>query len=65
MTRIKQLRRAAGLTQRQLADLSGIPLRTLQHYEQGNKDIRKAAGHALQRLAEALHVTIEDIIKRD
>lgn len=30
------------MTQSQLAFLSGIPLRTMQHYEQRSKDINKA-----------------------
>ena len=41
-TNLKRRRLAAGLSQSQLATLSGIPLRTLQQYEQGQKDINKA-----------------------
>ena len=36
---LKLLRQKAGLSQRELAELSGVPLRTLQQYEQRQKNI--------------------------
>lgn len=39
---LKRKRLAAGLSQSQLARLTDIPVRTLQQYEQGQKDINKA-----------------------
>lgn len=41
-TNLKRRRIAAGLSQSQLAALTGIPVRTIQQYEQGQKDIGKA-----------------------
>ena len=42
--RLKVLRQLAGLSQADLAERAKISLRTLQHYEQGSKDLRHAAG---------------------
>ena len=53
-TALKRLRRYAGLSQRQLAEYSGIPLRTIQQYEQRQKDINKAQAEYLIRLSRAL-----------
>ena len=53
--RLKRIRMAAGLSQAQLASASGVPLRTIQQYEQFQKDINVARGNALLALATALH----------
>lgn len=63
MTKLKKIRTDAGLSQSQLAELSGMSLRSLQHYEQGSRDINKAQGQILLALARALNVTIEDIME--
>lgn len=60
MTKIKELRLAAGLTQRELAEKSGIPYRTIQSWEEGARrpsDLRK-----LHKVAVALGARIEDLI---
>lgn len=44
-------RRAAGLTQQQLADLLGVPLRTIQHWESGT---RTPSEYVLQLVLEKL-----------
>lgn len=64
MTNLKRIRTAAGLSQSQLAELTGISLRSLQHYEQGSRDINKVQGLTLLTLARALNVTIEDILEQ-
>ena len=61
-SRLKRLRTAARLSQSELAERTGLNVRTLQHYEQGTKDIRRAAGETLQILARALGTTIENIL---
>ena len=52
---LKNKREQAGLSQRDLAEISGVPVRTIQQYEQRQKDIRKAAYDTVCRLADALH----------
>lgn len=61
-TKLQEARQAAGLSQRQLAEKAGISVRTLQHYENGDRDIRKAAVETVLALAEALGCDINKII---
>lgn len=62
ITKLQQKRKEAGLSQSQLAAKSGVPLRTLQHWENGDRDIRKAAIETGLRIAKALGCNINDII---
>ena len=62
-TKLKQLRQRAGLSQSELADASGVPVRTIQQYEQRQKSINKAQAEYLMMLARALHCTAEDLIE--
>lgn len=62
-TRLKTLRLNAGLTQAELAQLAEIPLRTLQQYEQRQKNINKAQVEYLAKLAKTLHTSIETLLE--
>ncbi len=57
--RLAALRKAAGLSQVQLAALIDIPQRTLSFYETNAQNIPSGL---LTRLADALGVTIDDIL---
>lgn len=61
-SKLKNIRQEKGLTQKQLAEAAGLSLRTLQHYEQGSKDINQAAATTVYRLAAALGVKMEEIM---
>ena len=61
---LKRIREQAGMSQRQLADASGVPVRTIQQYEQGQKDIRKAAFDTVWRLSRSLHCSPEECTVR-
>lgn len=61
-TKLQEVRLEAGLSQSQLAEKSGISIRTLQSWESGARDIRKAAVETVIALAEALGCNINDII---
>ena len=63
-TNLKLLRQKAGLSQRELADLSGVPVRTIQQYEQRQKNINKAQAEYLVMLAKVLCCGIEDIMEK-
>lgn len=52
---LAEMRIKNGLSQSQLAKASGIPLRTIQQYEQRQKDLSKARAGSLLALARALH----------
>lgn len=62
MTKLQDLRKASGLSQSQLADLSGVNLRSLQYYEQGAKDINKASAQTVFALARALGCRMESLL---
>lgn len=63
-TNLKLLRQRAGLTQSQLAELSGVPVRTIQQYEQRQKNINKAQAEYLVILAKTLFCQVEDLIEK-
>lgn len=63
-TKLKRIREAAGLSQSELAEKSGVSLRSIQMYEQRNNDIDKAQGHTLYKLSVALGCDIEDLLER-
>lgn len=57
--KIKELRTRKGFSQEQLADTAQINLRTVQRIEAGETEPR---GDTLQRLANALNVTADELI---
>ncbi len=59
---LKQLRESRGLSRKEVSQLSGINLRSLQDYEQGHKEIASAKGETLYRLSLVLGCTIEEIL---
>ena len=63
-TNLKLLRQNAGLSQRSLADLSGIPIRPIQQYEQRQKNINKAQAEYLVVLAKVLCCEVEDLMQK-
>lgn len=63
-TNLKLLRQKANLSQRELSDLSGVPLRTIQQYEQRQKHINKAQAEYLVILAKVLCCRVEDLIEK-
>ena len=62
--RLKKIRKACGFSQRELAEISGVNLRTLQQYEVRAKDINKAAASTLLALASVLGCEITDIMEQ-
>jgi len=61
--KLQELRKNKGLSQSQLSKLSGVPLRTIQQWECGQRDIDGAALERLCDLAIALDCKIYDIIE--
>ena len=60
--KLKQIRKEAGISQRELADKAGVQLRQIQLFEQGERDIGKAQIHTIEQLARVLRVHMEDLI---
>ena len=61
-SRLKFMREDKNLSQSELAEKSGVSLRTIQAYEQGYKDINKAQVVTVLQLAEALECDVYEII---
>lgn len=59
---LKLQRLKRGLSQQELAEAAGVPVRTLQQYEQRQKDILKANVSYIVSLAHVIGCEIEDIL---
>jgi transcriptional regulator with XRE-family HTH domain len=56
---LQAYRKKAGMTQAQLAERTGIPLRSIQNWEIGHRMPRP---HALLSLARAVGITVEQLL---
>lgn len=63
-TNLKIFRQRAELTQAQLAELADVPLRTIQQYEQRQKNINHASALTLAKMAKQLYCNIEDLLEK-
>lgn len=63
-TNLKILRQRAGLSQRELAELSGVPMRTIQQYEQRRKKINKAQAEYIVMLARVLCCGVDALLEK-
>ena len=63
-TNLKRKRNQAGFSQKELAELSGVPMRTIQQYEQRQKNINKAQVEYLLKLSTALCCEVESLIEK-
>lgn len=61
-SRLKFMREYKGMSQSELAERSGVNLRSIQNYEQGFKDINSAKVVTVLQLAEALGCDVYEII---
>ncbi len=62
-TNLKLRRRSAGYSQRELSELSRVPLRTIQQYEQSRKNINHASAETVLALARALACEPEKLME--
>ena len=63
-TNLQRKRKQVGLSQSELAEISGIPVRTIQQYEQRQKNINKAQVEYLFKLSGALGCNVECLIEK-
>lgn len=64
MNKLKQYREAAGITQAELAKLTGISVRVIQNYEQGTRPLNGARAITVYQIAKALNCTVEDLLEK-
>ena len=62
-TKLQSYRQAAGLSQNELAEGSGVSLCMVQQYEQHQKDINKASAISLYALARVLNRDLEELLE--
>ena len=63
-TNLKMKRKLAGLSQKELAEMTGIPLRTIQQYEQRQKNINHAKVEYLLQLSSTLCCEVECLVEK-
>lgn len=63
-TNLKRIRTAYGCTQAELSKRSGVSLRSIQMYEQRNKNINKASVDTVYRLSRVLGCGMEDLMEK-
>lgn len=61
-SKLKVMREMRELTQREIAELSGVSFRMVKDYEQGQRDINGAKLLTLLKLCAALRCRLEDIV---
>ncbi len=62
-TKLQQIRKDAGYSQKELAEKSGVNIRMIQQYESRVKDINKAAVITVLSLSKVLGCQIEDLME--
>jgi DNA-binding transcriptional regulator YiaG len=62
-TNLRRIRDIAGLSQAQLAAEANVSLRSIQMYEQRNKDVNRASAITLAKIAWVLDCDIEDLLE--
>lgn len=61
-SRLKEIRKSSGITQKQLSEMSGISLRTIRSYEQSSRSLDRAEFGRLKLLSQCLHCKISDLV---
>ena len=62
--RLKKLRESRGLSQAELAKISGVSLRSIQMYEQRVNDIDKAQAQTIYKLSRVIGCSMEDLLEK-
>ena len=62
-TNLKRLRKLAGLSQRELSELSGVPLRQIQLFEQRQRNINHTKAIDVVKLARVLGCKTENLLQ--
>lgn len=62
---LQKYRKMAGISQGELAKRTGIPVKTIQQYEQRRKDINKAQAEYVFKIARVLRCRPEQLLEMD
>ena len=61
--KLQEVRKKVGLSQSELAEASGVNIRTIQEYEYGRKIVDTAKLNIITALAEALNVPMSALLE--
>ncbi len=56
------MRKYAQLTQKMLAERSGVSQRMIEQYEQGRKELKHASAETVVRLSRVLNCSVNDLL---
>ncbi len=59
---LKRMRKYAQLTQKMLAERSGVSQRMIEQYEQGRKELKHASAETVVRLSRVLNCSVNDLL---
>lgn len=62
ISKLEWARRCAGITQKQLSDVSGVNIRQIQRVELGEAQAGNLTAKNLLAIAKALEITVEELI---
>ena len=62
---LQEMRKNKGYSAATLADITGVSIRNIQHYESGYRDINKAKLETLCTLALALDCKLENLLTNE
>lgn len=65
MNKLKKMRNKAGYSQSQFANLAGINIGTLRHYEQGSKNFDHARIDTILKTCLTLDCKFRDVIENE
>lgn len=63
-SKLKTMRIKKGMNQKELSELSGVPLKCIGNYEQLRRDLNHARADIVYRLALALGCQIEELLEK-
>lgn len=63
LNKLKKTRKAAGLTQKKLSEMTGISHRTIEAYDEGVRGLETAQFRTAILICHALGCKIEDVIE--
>ena len=58
-------RRKRKISTEDIAYLTGVSRRTIEAYESGARDIRKASYESLVRISKVLNIPVEELVKEE
>ena len=62
-TNLKRIRKISGLSQKELAEASGVPLRQIQLFEQRQRDINHTRAIDVVKMSRVLGCKVEDLLQ--